>query len=337
MRGFAVAAVAGACLLVAAPVAAEPAGRLVYRRGAGATGCPDESALRKAVAARLGEDPFDDAQPSMFDVTVMRDGDGFAGRVALVDTNGHASGVRHIRGASSCAELVDALALGLSLAINPELATTGPESHGETVLPPVVPLKPAPEPKQGAEPTPVPADEPPEPQPVENEPAWGFAAGVVGLASVGTAPQAALGVGVLLRGRYRVVSLSVEGRYDAPSSKLQDNGAEVETRLMAALLVPCLHFRPLPVQACAVGALGSLRGEAPNLPNPQPDTGLYAAVGARGVLELDQLRFVRFQARLDLLASLVPLRVTRNGGGDELWEMPRISGTLGLGALFEIP
>jgi hypothetical protein len=37
---------------------ATPSARLVYSRGHGAESCPDEHALREAVAARVGYDPF---------------------------------------------------------------------------------------------------------------------------------------------------------------------------------------------------------------------------------------------------------------------------------------
>lgn len=343
IRGFGVAAFVAACSLVAAPAWAEPAGRLVFRRGPGVDGCPDETALRRAVASRLGDDPFDDAQPTLFDVTIVRDGNGLLGRVSLVDMSGTASGVREIRGAASCNELVDALALGLSLAINPELATADPAARLDA-QPASNPREAGPredatnhgaEPKPAAAPTSAPDDDDESSAP-GGRPDWGIAGGVLGLASVGTAPRAALGVGALVRGRYGMLSLSLEGRYDPPADKLLDNGAVVETRLMAGLLVPCVHFRPLPLQACAVGALGSVQGDAPNLPEHRSDSGLYVGVGARGAVELDQLGFVRLQARLDVLGSLKPIRVTRNGD-DLLWEMPRISGTLGLGALVEIP
>src|SRR4051794_4640258 len=44
--------------LFAAEAGASPASRLVYSRGVGAESCADESALRAAVATRLGYDPF---------------------------------------------------------------------------------------------------------------------------------------------------------------------------------------------------------------------------------------------------------------------------------------
>lgn len=324
-------------LLVAPPLGAEPAGRLVYRRSTGAESCPDESALRRAVVARLGEDPFDDTRRPTFDVTISAADGKWLGRVALVDATGLESGVREIREAADCVELVEALALGISLAINPALAGAEPVASFPVPLPAPLPppAPPSSEPKPAKAPTSETSDgarETPPPVPVEP---WRWGLGLMGLGSVGTAPDVSLGAAALLRARRGTLSLSLEGRYDFPASQELGNGAE--TRLIAGLLVPCFHFPPGRFLACGVGALGSLRGEAPSLPNPQSDTALYAALGVRGAFELTDLPWVRIQGRFDLLTSLVPVRMYRNEGSDKLWEMPMISGTLGLGALFESP
>ena len=332
------AALLGMTLLVAPPLGAEPAGRLVYRRSTGAESCPDEAALRRAVVARLGEDPFDDSRRPTFDVTISAADGKWLGRVALVDATGLESGVREIREASDCVELVDALALGISLAINPALAGAGPVA-AFPVPPPPLPPAPAPPPSSEPKPPPAPTSETSDgaretPPPVSSEP-WRWGLGLMGLGSVGTAPDLSLGAAALVRVRRGTLSLSLEGRYDFPASQALGNGAE--TRLIAGLLVPCFHFPPGRFLACAVGALGSIRGEAPSLPNPQSDTALYAALGLRGAFELADLPWLRIQGRFDLLTSLVPVRMYRNDGSDKLWEMPMISGTLGIGALVETP
>jgi hypothetical protein len=331
-------------LLVALPLGAEPAGRLVYRRSTGAESCPDESALRRAVVARLGEDPFDDTRRPTFDVTISAAEGKWLGRVALVDASGLESGVREIREASDCVELVDALALGISLAINPALAGAEPVAPVPTppapvpAAAPVLLPKPLPssEPKTTPTPTVAESDGSRDTAPaVSDEPAWKWGIGLVGLGSIGTAPDLSLGAAALVRVRHRTLSLSLEGRYDFPTSQELGNGAE--TRLIAGLLVPCMHFLPGRFLACGVGALGSVRGEAPSLPNSESDTALYAALGLRGAFELTDLPWLRLQGRFDLLLSLVPVRMYRNEGTEKLWEMPIISATFGLGALFEAP
>lgn len=332
-RGFAKSAALAAVVLFVRSAAAEPAGRLVYQRAAGAESCPDEAALRRAVAARLGADPFDDAARPTYSVTIDGEGEKLVGRVVLVDANGLGKGVRELVAESDCAELVDGLSLALSLAINPELATSDsvpapPLSQPETPAaapPPVLVAPPA-----DALP-PVPEAEPPP------RPGYTFGLGVTGYGSVGTAPELAFGAGVVVRVRRGALSLSLESRYEPSAGGLQANGANVETRLVAGVLAPCWHFPAAFVQACAVGLVGSMRAEASNLPGAHPDDGVYAAAGARAAVEMVELPFVRLQIRLDLLARLVPVRVTRNDAEQTLWEAPPVTGTLGLGALYEIP
>lgn len=322
-------------LFVSPVAAAEPAGRLVYQRGAGAESCPDEAALRRAVASRLGADPFDDAARPTYSVTIDLEGEKLIGRVVLVDASGLAKGVRELAAESGCAELVDGLSLALSLAINPELATSA--APGIVTLPPAA-TTPAP-----AAPPPVDLVPPHETLPAVPEPdaparpRWTVGLGALGYGSVGTSPALAFGAGALVRLRRGDLSLSLESRFEPSTGDLQANGAHVETRLVAGVLAPCWHFPAAFVQACAVGLVGSMRAEASNLPGAHPDDGVYAAAGARAAVEMVELPYVRLQIRLDLLARLVPVRVTRNDAEQTLWEAPPVSGTFGLGALYEIP
>src|SRR6188768_3765956 len=52
-------------LLGSSQVWAFPSARLEYTREVGAESCPDEAALRRAVADRLGYDPFDASAPEL--------------------------------------------------------------------------------------------------------------------------------------------------------------------------------------------------------------------------------------------------------------------------------
>jgi hypothetical protein len=327
-------ALAGGVHFVSSARAAEPAGRLVYQLAPGAESCPDEAALRRAVAARLGADPFADAARPTYSVTIGFEGEKLVGRVVLVDVSGVAKGVRELASESGCAELVEGLSLALSLAINPELATSGTNA----VVAPEPPNEPSPAPSPVVETPPSPDPLPPVPEPGPlPRPTFTWGIGATGYGSVGTAPEVAFGAGALLRLRRGDLSLSLESRFEPSAGSLQSNGANVETRLVAGVLAPCWHFPAAFVQACALGLLGSMRAEASNLPGAQPDDGIYAAAGARAAVEMLELPYVRLQIRLDLLARLVPIRVTRNEGSQTLWEAPPVSGALGLGALYEFP
>src|SRR5579859_7626471 len=71
---------------------AAPSARLVYARGPGASSCPDESALRQAVVARIGYDPFFPWAPLTISVELTgTPGGGLQGRV-LVERGGFSTG-----------------------------------------------------------------------------------------------------------------------------------------------------------------------------------------------------------------------------------------------------
>ncbi len=72
-------------LVVPTIARATPTSRLVYSRTAEAATCPDEQALRRAVAARVGYDPFFAyANRTIVSALSRRDG-AFVGTVDLID------------------------------------------------------------------------------------------------------------------------------------------------------------------------------------------------------------------------------------------------------------
>ena len=73
---------------------ASPSAKLVYVRGAGADARPAEAALRKAVAIRLGYDPFLAAAQKTVIAQVTRTSEGYRARVQIVDDDGKARGER---------------------------------------------------------------------------------------------------------------------------------------------------------------------------------------------------------------------------------------------------
>jgi hypothetical protein len=119
--------IATACLALAwpllvgvRPVQASPSARLVYSRDPAASSCPDEAALRRAVAARVGYDPFFTWAPKTVVVHIAAaPPHGFVARLLLVDDRGVAFGARELRTQGQCIELLDAAALGIAIAIDP--------------------------------------------------------------------------------------------------------------------------------------------------------------------------------------------------------------------------
>ena len=107
-------------LLASSPALAAPSARLAYVREAGAESCPDEEGLRRAVAARLGYDPFFVWARVTVVAHVRKDAGAYHAEVTLVDEGGVSRGKRAVTSpGDDCAPLVGALALTISLALDP--------------------------------------------------------------------------------------------------------------------------------------------------------------------------------------------------------------------------
>ena len=118
-------------LLASQRAAAFPSSRLVYVRGPGAEDCPDQVAVREAVKKRLGYDPFFPSSDKTIIARVLREADQLRGEVELVDEHGTQVGRREFSApVDQCDQLVRAMALSISIAIDPKSAETynqGPE------------------------------------------------------------------------------------------------------------------------------------------------------------------------------------------------------------------
>src|SRR5689334_10030917 len=115
------ATVVGCSVVLAAPPAmAKPTARLQYTQGAGAEQCPGEDAGRASGAARLGCDPFVDAADTTAVAIGKREQGEWRGEVKLVDKRGSGRGMRQLSSsAADCADLIAAMALTISIAIDP--------------------------------------------------------------------------------------------------------------------------------------------------------------------------------------------------------------------------
>jgi hypothetical protein len=218
---------------------ARPSARLVYSRAAGAESCPDERALRAAVAERLGYDPFFAWVKQAVVASMAPDGRrGFVARIRLVDEQGIEAGTRDLHADGACADLLDTAALAIAIAIDPQSLTPRPvaEKPGPPQPPP-----PPPPPDAGPEEE----EAPPEPTqaPAGSPVTFDAIAGVV--ASVGVAPAPALGARLGAEARWRDVSIGLDGRIDAPAaSGPVQGGGRVSSRLIVATLAPCAHAGP---------------------------------------------------------------------------------------------
>ncbi len=189
VRAWAVGAMSflGATLAARAASTAPASGaRLVYSRSPEAASCPDEDALRRTVAARVGYDSFFPWAKRTVLATVSRRDGAFVARVDLVDEQGIRHGGHELRTDGACGELLDPVALAVAIAIDPKLLLARP----------------------------VAADAPPP------RPAFAFAfetsLGVAGW--LGVTPAPSFGPTLHLAWTWRRLSLGLEGFVGTPSS-----------------------------------------------------------------------------------------------------------------------
>jgi hypothetical protein len=240
---------------------AAPTSRLSYSRDAAASTCPDEAALRKAVATRIGYDPFFPWATRTVVASIETRGPEHVATLYVVDEAGIAHGSRSISQVGPCADLLDALALSIAIAIDPDAAMPMPTTSAPAPAPPPAPAAPPPVPAPTSD---AAASAPPVPPPPASEdsperarrvgvPRLAVMAGVVG--SGGIAPSASAGLTVGIVARWPAVSVSLEGRADAPATGGQ--GAQtVRVWDVVGLLVPCGHLGPL--FACGIVEGGPL-------------------------------------------------------------------------------
>jgi hypothetical protein len=305
---------------------AAPSARLVYVRDPEAASCPDETAVRSAVAARLGYDPFLAYATATMFAEVRRDGTTYKAAIKLIDEHSIVRGARElIHVGEPCSELVDLIALSMSIAIDP-LSLAGPRPPPEA---PVVAV-PVPPPKSPPEPPTIPPPKPstPAPQKPADEPKGApvhFDLGIGPAFGIGTAPSPT--VGALVGGYWHIGRLGLfgEARADLPSSRIHPQGT-VGTSLFAGSLGVCYELRV--VFGCALGSLGALSASAEGISAPRSDVAVHASVGARLGAELRLAPAFALRAHLDGAAVLTPHRLTIDGG--EVQTLSSIAGTLGI-------
>jgi hypothetical protein len=306
---------------------ARPSARLVYSRTAGAESCPDEPALRAAVAQRIGYDPFFPWVKQTVVASMASGGKGgFVARIHLIDEKGFEFGARELDGEGSCRDLLDSAALVIAIAIDPQ-AITRPMA---SAAPPPQPA-PAPEPDVTPAPEPVPASESGPESPhatpaVDSLPVSAKAsqfgldafAGAVGSAGYSPSPTAGLALGAELG--WRAVSLGLDGRIDAPTSRAA-NGAQVTTWLTVMSLAPCVRLNP--VSACALAQAGLMRASG----QVERDV-LWLSAGGRLGFSMPLGTRVALRLRFEVVGDIGPPQLQVNGIAP-VWSAPPAAAALG--------
>jgi len=315
---------------------AHPTSKLTYVRGSGAETCPDESELRRGVAARVGYDPFFPFADRTVVVQIERQGQLLHGTLRVLGKEGALAGERRLEGrAGACGELVKSLALAVSLALDelesqpapPPRESPGDASDGrdaQDAATAVAPTAPAAKDPRGAER----ASEAPAASPGERAPWAPFTSIMVGGAT-GLGPGASfagsVGVG-LARG---ALSLALEGRASSGTGSF-DGGVSVEGSLFTGGLVGCLRReRAVTLALCAVAFAGAARATAAGVPLPRADTTPFLGTGLRGEVDAELLGplhgFVQGEVGLPLGTYDIVV------GSRVLYEYPLVYGLLGVG------
>ena len=311
---------------VAGPARAAPSVRLVYVRGSGAEQCPAEPAVRAAVSARLGYDPFLDGARENLLVEIQRGARAFRVVVKLIGEDSRPRGVREIAVAGdACSTVIDALALSISLTID---ASAPPAPSAAASPPPPPPRATAPPPAQPAAALVATPQPPPEARRTQ---ALSLRAGVGAVGSLGAAPAATAGGTLFMGVRWRALSLDVEGRADLPA----DGDSEappvgVRSWLVAGALLPCLHAGI--AFGCGVAAVGRFGAAARNIPVAAERHGPWSAAGLRVGVEWPVGRVLSLQGYAQLLAALT--RDTLWVDTTRVYTVPLWSPALGAGAAF---
>jgi hypothetical protein len=326
-----------AAMLFCSAAAATPNVRLSYSEGPGVSGCPPERTLRNAVVSRLGEDPFAPGGTRVFEARIRVQGRALEGVVRLVDEQGNHAGHRRFESShAECAELIQALALAISLAINPNLASTEESAISPADDPPRA--SPSAD-RTASEPTSV--SRPPQPA-AEQAPAserqegspwpWRFTLGAAVNGAVGAGPEPAVGALAFGRIRRRYASVALEVRYDAPFEHAV--GADsVHSSMWAGAIAPCLHLAF--ARGCGLLLAGDVGAGSHGVDAPQNPHALFLASGLRAGVEWPVIARLGFTAQLDGLLTLKPVRIVLDGR--PVWTTPLASSALAVGAVWQIP
>jgi hypothetical protein len=286
--------------------------RLVVRRGPGAQGCPDETALRAAVVDLLRYDPFAAAGPRTIRARVSRSRAGFEAVVDLQDAAGSWQGVRHLESSrADCGPLAAALVLAIAIAIDPMMAGSAPP----------------PEDRPASE-RPTPASPPPA-LAAEHVPAHTPAVGLFGAsahAALGAAPGPAPGFDLWVGRRRGPFSLQFAARLDLPGSR-DAGGGQVSGWVAMGTALACLHHGVL----FGCGALGGgvRRMAGHDLEDPRQVTRPIAVAGARVAVLIPLHDDLSALVHADVFGEIV--ETTVRVGGRRVWDTPPVSGAAGAG------
>jgi hypothetical protein len=316
-------AVLALSLAWAPPARARVSAKLDYRRGRGADGCPDETALREGVATRLGYDPFVPGDTRVVRVT-MEHGTTWRAVVELREGTG-AEGRQELSSrAATCEELASAVMLAVSIAVDPMSARMAPLASVAKPEPLAVAgvAPPAPEPVPPRAPPPSLAGS-------DAADAWHAQAAVLAFVSFGEVPRTTWGGAIEGSVESRWTSLAIEVRAVAPQQAMAGGGGSVRGWLAVATLAPCIHWRVS--FACLLLGVGAFLGQGEGVTHSESDATPYVSAGGRLGIEAGLAPGLRLRVFGDVTTPLTP--TTLSVGGIEAFRTPDVAGIFGAGVV----
>ncbi len=324
-------------LMSATPARAGEAGaaKLSYTRGP--ESCPDETAFRGQVMARLGYDPFAaDAPESQVDVVVRAAPSGFSATLAIRRDGHTVTKVRDGAG-ETCAALIETVATTIAMALDP-IAASSPSTTRAPRPPEPTPVAPRPptappsaEAPASAPPTAPPSGPPPAPPTAPD--AWAGRVGAAFGGGVGELPGASVS-GTLAFGLRRArLGLLAEARYAAMAqSFLSAEGDQVDASLLTVGAGPCLEVGSF--EGCVHLRVGAWRARSSTVVQPTDRGAVYgeAVVSGRGRIGL--ATHAEIFGALEIATPLDPISLRVSGG--EIWNASPVIARLLIGAAFKV-
>ena len=299
--------------------------------------------MRAAVAARLGYDPFRVVATTTLTAQISRENGVYRGQVKLVDESGVERGARSIESrADDCAELTQALALSMSIAIDPLSVLSPPKPTEPEPKEP----EPADTPRPKVDPTPSVRPIPPEvPKPPTRErhverPRFALGARAHGVSGIGPAP--AFGVGLSFELVWAQASLGLGARVDFPASAASPEGGRVRATFVGGEVVPCLRVplggnrvgpldpaRVAAFMGCGLVLLGRVSAESLDVTSPRTSGTFFAGAGVRAGFDLPLGASLSARVSGDLVGHFTPYGLAVNGA--TVFSSSSFSGAVGLG------
>lgn len=314
-----------AVILGSTTAEAHEAVSLEYRVGEGAEACPDREVLVRSVRDRVGDEALTPDGPRVIYVRVERRDEKFVGIVSARSRAGVPATTRELTSGGACSELIEALALSISVAIAPE-----------SLLRPAPPSAPAP-------PDTAPAIGPGDshwrgdravaaaPRAHGDATAIALSAGLGGVATQGETPSAVPGALAYVAARRGIWGAALEGQVTAWGKADTARGA-VASRSTMALASACAHYAL--AFACATGGAGVVTARGDVRVGRSASAAVAFAGPRLGVAIPFASDRLELRAHVDALLALTRHRLAVDETPVYAYAPGRIAGAVAVGARF---